>query len=79
MFKMGWCFDAYELISFKLGMITDMTKLYIFVPVFVTLAFIQGHRITSLLELKQSFCCIVLYSSPNFPSGLPRKWYKLYN
>ena len=30
-FKTGWCLDAYEPISFKLGVMKDMTKFYIFI------------------------------------------------
>ena len=35
--------DIYGLISFQLGMVTEMTKLYILMSVWVSLAFIQGH------------------------------------
>ena len=34
MFKIDKRLDAYEPISFRLGMIIDITKLYILIPVF---------------------------------------------
>ena len=33
-----------------------VTNLYTLIPVWMTLIFTQGHRITGRLELMQSFC-----------------------
>ena len=32
MFKIGWCLDTYKPISFILGIMVNMTKLYIMIP-----------------------------------------------
>ena len=37
------CSDIYQLISFKPGAIVETTKLFIKIPVWMTLTFIQGH------------------------------------
>ena len=42
MFKIGWCLDAYEPISFKFGIMIDITELCILISVWMTLAFTQG-------------------------------------
>ena len=69
LYKIGLCLDAYELIFFKLGMMIDMTKLYILIPVLMTLTVIQGHRVMKNLEPVQSFCCEAVLSCPNTHSG----------
>ena len=51
--------DIYEPVSFKLGMIIDITELYNLIPVWMTLIFTQGHRVAGKRELVQSFCCKV--------------------
>ena len=43
--------DAYELISFKLGMMIDTTVVLVLNPVSVTWSFIQGLRVIRKLEL----------------------------
>ena len=52
-FNIVLCRDTYELICFKLGMMSLQfdytTKLY-------SLIFTQGHRVTGKLELAQSLC-----------------------
>ena len=40
----GLCLDIYEPVSFKFGMMLVITKLCIFIPVWMTLTFIQSHR-----------------------------------
>ena len=40
MFNIALLSGACELLSLKLGMMTDMSKVYIFVPVLMTLTFI---------------------------------------
>ena len=49
---MGLYLDTYELISFNiLGMILDMTKLFIVIPVWMTLTFTHGLLVTRKLEV----------------------------
>ena len=43
--------DSCELICFKLCMILDTTKLHSLIPIWMTLMFIQDHRVTGKLEL----------------------------
>ena len=50
---------------FKLGMMLDMTKLYSIIPVWVTLTFSKGHRVTEKLELVQALSCTVAWSNQN--------------
>ena len=45
------CLDTCEQICFKLGMMLDTTRLYSFIPAWMTLMFTQGHRFTRKLEL----------------------------
>ena len=40
-FNIGFFSDIYRLISFKLGMMIETTSLYIVVPVWITLTFIE--------------------------------------
>ena len=47
--------SAYEPISFKLGMMINMTKLYDYIPVGMTLIVTQYYRLTRQLELVRSF------------------------
>ena len=68
-FKIALCLDASELICFKLGMMIDMTKLPILIPVWSTLTLTQGHRVVRKLELTQSFCSKVAWRSPDIHSG----------
>ena len=49
--------DAWKWISFKLGMLIDITKLYIFILVSVTWTFNKGSRILRKLELVHPLCC----------------------
>ena len=67
-FKIWICSDAFRSISLKLGKIMDTTKLYILIPVKVTLTFSQGHSVRKQL-LVQIFCCRVAWSSPDFCNG----------
>ena len=57
--KMGLCLDICGVISFKLGTVIDITKLYCFIPVVMTLIFFQNHWVMRKLELVQSFGCKV--------------------
>ena len=59
----------YTPISFKRGMMINMTKLCMSMPGSMTMTFTQGHRIMRELELVQSFCCKGAWSSPNSHSG----------
>ena len=61
-FNIGLRSDAYEPISFKQGMMLEMTKLFVLIPVWITLTLPQGHRI--MTKLVQSFCCKVAWSCP---------------
>ena len=74
MFKIGLCLDTYELISFKLGIMRNMTKLYIFIPPWMILTFTLGHIFMRKLVLVQSFCCKVAWSSLNICSCWSCKW-----
>ena len=56
--------DAYEPISFKLVIMIDMTKLYILIPVGITLTFTQGHSVMRNLQLNNNnndFISIALF------------------
>ena len=59
------CPDTCDQVYFKLGTMLHTTKFYGLIPVWMTLRFTQGHRITWKLELAQSFCCKVAWSNPN--------------
>ena len=43
--------DIYEWICFKLGVMLDKTNVYSNIPVWMTLTFTQGHRLTGKVEL----------------------------
>ena len=51
------------------GLVLDMTALYSLIPVWMTLMFTQGHRVTKKLELVLSFCCKVEQSNSNIHDG----------
>ena len=51
-----WHADMYLLISFKCGMIIQAAELYILIPVWMTLIFIQGYNLVT----NQNFCTHVL-------------------
>ena len=51
LFSIGLCSDAYEPISFKLGMMIDAAKLYFLKSVWMILSVSQGHRVTRNLNL----------------------------
>ena len=57
------CQGPCELIWFKLGVMLDTTNLYSVIPVWMSLMFTQGHRVTGKLELVQSFCCGIAWSN----------------
>ena len=59
-------FRHHEMICFKLCMVLDMTKLFSFIPVWVTLAFTQAWRVTGKIQLVLSFWCKVAWSNTNF-------------
>ena len=61
--------DAYEPFTFKLGMMVDMTDLYILISVWMSLTFTQGHRLMRTLELVKSFCWKVAQSYTNICRG----------
>ena len=69
MFNIIMCQDTFEPICFKLGMMLNTTKLYILIPVWMTLMFIQGHRVTGNLEFVESICCQVAWSNSNVSDG----------
>ena len=66
MFKARWHMVVCKLISFKLGMAADRTKL---IPVWLISTFTQGHSHKRKLELVQSFHYKVTWSSLNIHSG----------
>ena len=51
MFKIDWCLDAYEPISSRVGMMIDITKLYIFIPVSMTLTFNEVAQTLAVADL----------------------------
>ena len=55
--------DTCGLICFRLGMVLNMTKFYSLIPVWMTLMFTQGYRVTGKQELVLSFCCKVAWSN----------------
>ena len=71
MFNLVLCQDNYEWICFKLGMVLSTTELNSLIPVWMTFMFTQDHRVMGNLELVQSFCCKVAWSSSNVHDG----WY----
>ena len=50
------CQNACKQIYFIFGLMLSTPKLYSLIPVWMTLMFIQDHRISGKLELMQSFC-----------------------
>ena len=54
--------DIYESISFKLGMIIETTKLYIFISVCMTLTFIQGHCCMSKKKKIKKTVCVHFFA-----------------
>ena len=48
---------AYAPVSFKLGMVLDISKLCCLIPVLVSLTFTQGHRAEGRVKLVQPLCC----------------------
>ena len=54
-FNVGLYSDIYRRSSFKLGMIRETTKLYIFISMWMTLTFIQGHRSVRNQKLRCTF------------------------
>ena len=68
-FSVVLCQNTCKPICFKLGRILGTTKLYSLTPVWVTLMFIQGHRVRGKLALVQSFCCKDAWSSWNAHGG----------
>ena len=57
MFNIIMCQDTCELICFKLGMMLNITKLYSFIPMWMTVMLTQGDRVLGKLELVKLFCC----------------------
>ena len=53
---MSLCLDIYELISFKLALMIDITEFYSLTLALVTLMFTQGHRGIRKPELLPSTC-----------------------
>ena len=51
MFKIGWRLDTNQVTSFTCGIMTDMTRFYMMMPVWMTLTFTQGHRVARKLKL----------------------------
>ena len=47
--------EAYQPISFKLGLMIDTSKLDILIPVYMTLTFNEGHRVIKNLECVHFF------------------------
>ena len=68
-FYTALCQDNCEPICFKIGMMLKTTKLYSLIPVWMTLMFTQGDRVTEKLELVQSFCCKAAWSGSNVRYG----------
>ena len=73
------CQDTCELISFKLGMALDRTKLYSVIPVWMTLMFTQGHRgklelcshsVVKLHETTQMFVMVDYVRGDNYEEVL---------
>ena len=56
----GLCLDIYELISFKLGMVKDTTKLYSLICALKTMTFVQGHCCLRMHKLLCSFSHIFI-------------------
>ena len=68
-FHIIMCQDACELIWLKLCLMLNTAKLCFLFVVWMILMFIQGHRVTGKLELVQSFCCKVAWSSLHVCDG----------
>ena len=54
-FDVGLHSDIYRLISFNFGIIVVTTELYILIPVWMTLSFLQSHSYMRNQKLLQSF------------------------
>ena len=67
--NIGMCQNTWEPICFKLGMMLNTTKLYSWNPIWMSLMFTQGHRVTGNMELVQSFCCEVAWRYSNVRDG----------
>ena len=60
-FNIVMCQDTCELICFKFDVMLNITIFYSLIPVWMTLMFARGYRITGKLELVQSFFCKVAW------------------
>ena len=69
MFIIVMCKDTFEPIGFKLVMVLNSTELYSLIPVWTTLMFTHGHRVTGKIEVVQSFCYKVAWSSSDVHDG----------
>ena len=67
MFNIGQLHDTWEPISFKLGVMLDMTKLYDVIAVWITLTVTQGHRVVGKARTSAA---ILMYSCMNWPKWL---------
>ena len=66
-------FVFYGVFFFQNGKMLDRTKLYSMILVWMTLTFTQGCTVMGKLELVQSVCCIVAWSSTNVCDGWVRE------
>ena len=63
------CQNTCELICLKLCTMLAMTKLYSLSQVWMTLMFMQGHRVTGKLQIVASSCCKVVWHSSKVHDG----------
>ena len=65
-FHTGLRFDADEPFSLQPVVVIDISKVCSLIPVWLTLTFFPGHSVWRNLELMQSFCCKLAWSSAFF-------------
>ena len=59
----NWLVFRHLLFSFKLDMVVEITKLYIFISVLMTLAFIEGHSCMRNQKHWCPFSCTLRYQN----------------
>ena len=57
LWNIPWILAWMPTLCFKLGVVLDSPTMYSLIPVWVTLTFTQGHRVSGKMKLAQSICC----------------------
>ena len=59
-FNIGLCLDIFEPVSFKLGLVIAVPKVYTLVPVWMALPFTQGHMVSRKIELAHTLSPLLI-------------------